>query len=87
MNSVKTVFICLLLTASNLSADDQLPKVRVVLVGDSTVTDGAGWGGAFARRLVPAVDCRISLAAAKARKTTVMEGGGTRPWSKSRITC
>jgi pectinesterase len=36
-------------------------KVRVVLAGDSTVTDDAGWGGAFARRLAGDVEC-VNLA-------------------------
>ncbi len=31
--------------------------VHVVLVGDSTVTDQAGWGAAFAKRLRPEVRC------------------------------
>src|SRR4051812_45109718 len=32
-------------------------KVRVVLVGDSTVADGSGWGPGFARRLGPGAVC------------------------------
>lgn len=32
-------------------------KTRVVLAGDSTVTDTAGWGAAFAKRLVPEAEC------------------------------
>ena len=36
-------------------------KVRVVLAGDSTVTDDAGWGSAFARRLAGDVEC-VNLA-------------------------
>src|SRR4051794_22358014 len=32
-------------------------KVRIVLVGDSTVTDDAGWGGAFAKLLKGDVEC------------------------------
>lgn len=37
------------------------PRVRIVLVGDSTVTDNAGWGAGFARLLGPAAEC-INLA-------------------------
>jgi lysophospholipase L1-like esterase len=36
-------------------------KVRLVLVGDSTVTDQGGWGGAFAALLKPGAEC-INLA-------------------------
>jgi len=32
-------------------------KPRIALAGDSTVTDKAGWGAAFARLLVPEVEC------------------------------
>jgi lysophospholipase L1-like esterase len=40
----------------NSSPSAQKP-IRVVLCGDSTVTDQAGWGLAFAKRLVPEVTC------------------------------
>ena len=36
-------------------AQEPPPVAHVVLVGDSTVTDAAGWGGAFARLLRPGV--------------------------------
>ncbi len=39
-----------------LAAEPARP-VHVVLVGDSTVTDAAGWGAAFAQRLKPDVRC------------------------------
>jgi lysophospholipase L1-like esterase len=31
--------------------------VRIVLVGDSTVASGSGWGDAFSKLLVPGVEC------------------------------
>ena len=34
------------------------PKVRIALAGDSTVTDQAGWGAAFAQLLGPSAECR-----------------------------
>jgi lysophospholipase L1-like esterase len=43
-------------TASSSTSASQKP-VRVVLCGDSTVTDHAGWGLAFTRRLAPPVTC------------------------------
>ncbi len=33
------------------------PQLRIVLAGDSTVTDKSGWGRAFAERLAPGVTC------------------------------
>lgn len=40
------------------AADNPEPvRVRIVLVGDSTVTDAAGWGRAFAGLLKPGAEC------------------------------
>ena len=36
---------------------DSPPKLKIVLVGDSTVTDKAGWGAAFAKLLRPSAEC------------------------------
>jgi lysophospholipase L1-like esterase len=36
---------------------DEPPKRRIVLAGDSTVTDAAGWGAGFADSLRPTVEC------------------------------
>jgi pectinesterase len=57
MKLVALLSTCVLFAATPLLADDQSPKVRIVLVGDSTVTNEGGWGGAFARRLAPGVEC------------------------------
>lgn len=43
--------------ASCLAALVADAPVHIVLVGDSTVTDAAGWGKAFADRLAPGVRC------------------------------
>jgi pectinesterase len=43
-------------TVSALSAAEST-GVHIALVGDSTVTDGAGWGAAFAKRLRPEAHC------------------------------
>lgn len=50
-----------LLFAAPVGAADAT-KTRIVLAGDSTVTDAAGWGAAFAKRLKPDAEC-INLAA------------------------
>lgn len=56
-------FVLLAVFVADLSAADEPPtkKVRIVLVGDSTVTDKAGWGLAFAGLLKPPAEC-INLA-------------------------
>jgi lysophospholipase L1-like esterase len=43
--------------AADVPASPKPRAVRVVLTGDSTVTDKAGWGLAFAKRLTPEVTC------------------------------
>ncbi|MBA4020115.1 MAG: pectin esterase [Pirellula sp.] len=45
--------ICAAVTA----AEPSLKEIRVVLVGDSTVADNAGWGSAFAELLKPEAAC------------------------------
>jgi lysophospholipase L1-like esterase len=48
--------------ALGVAADEPArPKVRIVLVGDSTVIDDGGWGGAFAKLLGPDAEC-VNLA-------------------------
>ncbi len=46
------LFLCLALATFAYE-----PKTRVVLAGDSTVTDKAGWGAAFAKLLGPDTEC------------------------------
>lgn len=58
------ILICLV---SIISAADA--PVRIVLVGDSTVTDKAGWGKAFADRLVPGVRCTNTASGGQSTKS------------------
>lgn len=51
----------LLLLAAMPSPAAEGGKTRVVLAGDSTVTDQAGWGAAFAKLLKPEAEC-VNLA-------------------------
>lgn len=46
--------LCLFLAVGLHAAET---KTRVALTGDSTVTDKAGWGAAFAKMLKPDVEC------------------------------
>lgn len=61
---------------SSLAAD--VGKPRVVLAGDSTVTDKAGWGAAFAKLLVPEAEC-INLAAGGQSSKSFRDSG---QWKK-----
>ncbi|SIO60473.1 Lysophospholipase L1 [Singulisphaera sp. GP187] len=50
------------LMAQDLEARDatkpaQAKSLRIVLIGDSTVADGSGWGPSFAKRVGPGVEC------------------------------
>jgi lysophospholipase L1-like esterase len=49
---LSSFWLALLMTARDVAA---ATPVHIVLVGDSTVTDEAGWGKAFAEMLVPSV--------------------------------
>ena len=54
---LKRLFLLLLSLGWFALAGAAEPAVRIALVGDSTVTDKAGWGAAFAQRLQPGVTC------------------------------
>ena len=49
-------------------------KTRIVLAGDSTVTDKAGWGEAFAKRLTPEAEC-VNLASGGQSSKSFLDGG------------
>ncbi len=50
------------------------PKTRIALAGDSTVTDKAGWGAAFAKLLVPEAECLNFAASGRSSKSFRDEG-------------
>jgi lysophospholipase L1-like esterase len=50
------------------------PKVRIVLVGDSTVIDDGGWGGAFAKLLGPDAECVNLAKSGRSSKSFRTEG-------------
>ncbi len=55
------------------------PGIRVVLAGDSTVTDKAGWGAAFAKLLKPGVECQNHASGGQSSKS--FRDGGR--WKKA----
>jgi pectinesterase len=56
------------------SVQAQTPPVRVVLVGDSTVTDEAGWGAGFAQLATGAVEVINMAADGRSSKSYIDEG-------------
>ncbi|HEY5311134.1 MAG TPA: rhamnogalacturonan acetylesterase [Pirellulales bacterium] len=54
-------------------------SVYIVLVGDSTVTDSAGWGRAFADLLLPTVRCTNTARGGQSTKS-FLDGGS---WAKA----
>lgn len=48
-------------------------KIRIVMAGDSTVTDAAGWGAAFAKLLKPDVQC-VNLASSGQSSKSFRDG-------------
>jgi len=59
-------------------AQDQAPKERVVLVGDSTMASGSGWGDAFEKLLAPGVEFRNMAIKGRSSKSFRDEGA----WQK-----
>lgn len=50
------------------------PEIRIVLVGDSTVTDRVGWAGGFRRFLREEVDCVNTARGGRSSKSFLAEG-------------
>jgi len=59
MIPIRCFLLALLTLAAAAFGEPQ--KTRIVLAGDSTVTDTAGWGAAFAKLLGPGAEC-VNLA-------------------------
>ncbi len=60
--------------AGGLPEIDKKPLIRVVLVGDSTVTDTTGWGRGFKQHLAPNVVCANRAAGGRSSKSFRDEG-------------
>ena len=72
------MFLAAYLAAAVIACAADAP-VRIVLVGDSTVTDKAGWGRAFADRLVPGITCTNTSSGGQSTKS-FLDGGR---WEKA----
>lgn len=69
----------LLFAPCAIFAAEDKPVIHIVLVGDSTVTDTAGWGKAFAELLQPGVRCTNTASGGQSTKS-FLDGGR---WAKA----
>lgn len=76
---IKKIFIIINLLILNVFAaqDSNDKKIRIVLVGDSTVTDKAGWGQGFKRYLTNEVECINTAAGGRSSKSFIAENRWT----------
>lgn len=73
---LRLAVLVLISSASLVAAESE--KIRVVLAGDSTVTDTAGWGAAFAKLLGSGAEC-INLASGGQSSKSFRDSG---KWAK-----
>lgn len=79
MKSLLAITTALLCTAPILPAEDAAPgKIRIVLAGDSTVTDNAGWGHGFANSMAADVEVINRAKGGRSSKSFIAEGS----WKK-----
>ena len=65
--------------APELAPQPSTEKIRIILVGDSTVTDNAGWGAGFKRLLDDRVECENYARGGRSSKSFIEEGH----WAKA----
>src|ERR1041384_658391 len=87
---VITVALLLLVNVAALCAENAAPpadrKARIVLVGDSTVTDKAGWGLGFKRFLTDRAECINTAAGGRSSKSFINKGReGAGPRAQGRL--
>jgi len=63
--------------ADKSSGGDNGKKLRIVLVGDSTVNDGGGWGYGFKQYLTGNIECTNTAANGRSSKSFIDEGRWT----------
>jgi pectinesterase len=64
------------------SAQEAARPIRIVLVGDSTVTDGSGWGRGFTQRIRPSAEVVNLAAEGRSSKSFIAEGRWTEALAK-----
>jgi pectinesterase len=78
MTSIRAALIVALVlgapAASTLAAPQTAPRLRIVLVGDSTVTSDKGWGGGFCALADETTDCIDRAASGRSSRSYLDEG-------------
>ncbi len=72
----RTILLCLSLFVVG-SASAAEPKIKIVLVGDSTVTDDAGWGLGFKQFLTDQAECVNTARGGRSSLSFLQEGRWT----------
>jgi pectinesterase len=65
-----------------ISGAQSVPTIRIVLVGDSTVTDEAGWGAGFKQLVTDGADVINQAASGRSSKSYIDEGRWTEALAK-----
>src|SRR5262249_35140319 len=71
---VTRLFLATALAVLCVSGPAAAPSIRVVLVGDSTVTDDSGWGTGFKPLAGPDIDVQNTAANGRSSKSFLDEG-------------
>ena len=69
--------LCFAVNASAIEATNDARKIIIILVGDSTVNDGGGWGYGFKQFLTGDVECINTAANGRSSKSFITEGRWT----------
>jgi pectinesterase len=81
MNKFVAGIITLLAVLGPVRADDAAPaaghQIKIVLVGDSTVTDNAGWGLGFKQFLTEGTECINTAQGGRSSESFMREGRWT----------
>ena len=78
MKFIRLLLAAILFSSGAFAAESTSPaKIRIVLVGDSTVNDAGGWGYGFKQFLTSDVECRNTAANGSSSKSFITEGRWT----------
>src|SRR5262245_35233929 len=71
------LLVCLTIQSPAQTPASKSPKIRIVLVGDSTVTDNAGWGLGFKQFLTDKAECTNTARGGRSSQSFMNEGRWT----------
>jgi lysophospholipase L1-like esterase len=69
-----TIVVAVFTLATSVSARQAATPIRIVLVGDSTVTDDSGWGGGFRLLATSGIEVVNTAANGRSSKSFIAEG-------------